>query len=132
MKLLIVLFFSLSFIFATTVEIPHKIHLEPSLVKNFQKYWEKRGERRFNEIYNKELPYLQYLHSQKWYKNFFVNAPKFKKVLVKKIHSCTQNVCILGILLFKDSSPIYLYDKWIKVNGKWYHRYNDSPLPVVQ
>ena len=133
MKLLIIFSLLSSLLFATIVEIPSEIHLDSDLTKSFQKYWKNRGEREFDKTYDQELPYLQYIHSRKWYKDFFIDAPKFRKVLIKKVHSCTQNVCILGILLFKDtSSPIYLYDKWIRVNDKWYHRYSDSYLPIVR
>ncbi len=131
MRLLVASLFFSSTLFSTTIEMSDKVQLDPNLKQRFENYWAKRGEGIFDSVYDQELPYLRYLHSRSWYKNFFANAPKFKKVVIKRIHSCTKNVCILGILLFKDSSPIYLYDKWIKINGKWYHRFNDSPLPVL-
>jgi hypothetical protein len=103
------------------------------LKKRITEYWEARRKRDFEHIYRYELPYLQYLHSKSWYLNFFKNAPKFKKIEVKKVKSCDENVCVLGLLLYKSNdlkSPIFLYDKWIKVGKIWYHKFNDKPLPV--
>ena len=114
-------------IFRKDVDLP-----EP-LKKRVAEYWEKRGGKLFEETYSYELPYLQYLHTPFWYEKFFQNAPKFSKIEVKKVTECNEKRCVIGLLLrfkFSPNSTTFLYDKWINLDGVWYHKYNDNPLPT--
>ena len=132
-KYLFVLFFLFSqIVWATNVRFAKDIALSSDLKQEISNYWKNRGEEEFKKTYSQELPYLQYIHSKEWYHNFFRNAPSISLVKIKKIKKFTNKSYLLDILLYfkyNPNSPTFLYDKWIKVDGKWYHKYNDNPLP---
>jgi len=117
-------------LFAT--DIIFKLDIPNALKERFIEYWSNRGEKKFNVTYSMELPYLQYIHSKNWYKNFFSSAPTITKIEVLNKKQCTKKSCLLWMALYKQNyqEPIYLYDKWLKINGMWYHKYDDSILPI--
>jgi len=131
MRIIFITLCLLSLSFATEVVVPSSLKLPQGLKERFVSYWEKRGEKKFSKTYSYEIPYLQYLHSRDWYQNFFIDAPQFKVIAIHKLYECGTKSCILGIKLYrkKSSDPIYLHDKWIKIDGVWYHKYRDSYLP---
>ena len=130
--------FSLLFIFtqiiwATNVKFDKEVSIDSSLKKEITKYWTDRGEEEFKKTYSQELPYLQYIHSKDWYRRFFKNAPDISVIKIKNIKNSNDNSYIFGILLYfkyNPKSPTFLYDKWLKIDNKWYHKYNDNPLPI--
>lgn len=126
---LIILFFILN-LYATKVIVKEKIPQD--LKERFVTYWSYRGEGNFEESYAMELPYLQYLHSKKWYISYFFYAPRFYKVTLYRKEKCQSDICEVWLALYKDkaSEPIYLKDKWIKIGNRWYHKYRDSALPT--
>jgi len=106
--------------------------LPEDLKKQVVSYWKKRAKKDFEETYAYELPYLQYLHTPLWYEKFFQDAPKFSKIIVKKVEKINKNKSIIGLLLYPKYSPksfVFLYDTWVKVDGQWYHKYSDRALP---
>lgn len=118
---------------ATDVTFTKDVSIENDLKNEIVAYWKNRGEREFKKTYTKELPYLQYLHSQKWYKTFFANAPEISLITVKGIKKYNDENYTFSILIhfeYNPDSPTFLYDKWMKIDGKWYHKYNDNPLPM--
>jgi len=69
---------------------------------------------------------------EKDYEIFFQNASRFSKIKLLRIIKCNKDICILGLVLYPKFAPkntSYINDKWIKVSGIWYHKYNDSLLP---
>ena len=107
------------------------VKIPKTLEKTLKQYWQYRCDKHFDKSYSYELPYLDFLHTKKWYENFFANQREFKKIEVKKVAKKRDDVVIMGILLYpsKGHDPIFLYDKWIKLDKKWYHKYDDRPLP---
>jgi len=115
------------------VKVPETLKLPKDLKVRILNYWENRSKKNFEATYQIELPYLKYLHTKEWYEKFFQDATLFSKVKIKKITQCDENICTVGLLLNPKFSPetnIFLYDKWIKVDNLWYHKYVDSALPM--
>ena len=120
------LLFSVEFDFTKNIE-------NKSLKKSFQNYWENRGNKRFYKTYAYELPYLDYLHTQEWYEDYFAKAMRIKKITVKKV-ICKDEKCRIDFVFNPKSKPRdedFHIDSWLKMDGKWYHSYNDNPLPVM-
>ena len=121
------------FLNATEIEVDKNVKNIPSaLQKRVISYWEKRAQKQFEETYEYELPYLQYLHTSLWYEQFFQDAPKFSKIIVKKVENINKNKSIIGLLLYpkyNSKNFVFLYDTWVKIDGNWYHKYKDSSLP---
>ena len=133
-KIFLVLFFSLAFIdlSAAEVSIPKNIQISKNLENRISDYWGKRAENDFKSTYSIELPYLNYIHSRKWYKKCFHNAATFSNVDIIKVFKCDSEICTLGLELTDEDttdSKIFIKDKWINIDNTWYHRYDDSPLP---
>jgi len=127
------LFIFSQILWATNIKFSKDILLSNDLKQEITNYWKDRGEEEFKKTYSQELPYLQYIHSKEWYRNFFRNAPSIALIKVEKIKKSTDKSYILAILLYfkyNPKSPTFLYDKWIKIDGKWYHKYDDNPLPM--
>ena len=130
MKKVVLLALSASLLFSVEFDFQKKIE-ERALEKSFTNYWEARGAKKFYKTYDYELPYLNYLHSQEWYEDFFSRAMRIKKMVVKKV-KCKEEKCRIEFNFYTKSAPKeshYLQDDWINVDGKWYHVYNDNPLP---
>ena len=120
-------------LFGTEITFDKNLNIESSLKQKFQTYWELRGKKRFYKTYNMEIPYLNYLHNQDWYEDYFANAPRIKKIVVKKIE-CKNEKCNISMIFYPQYNPndySFIKDIWVKVNNNWYHRYNDNPLPPM-
>ena len=130
----IILFFLIALIVnAAEISFEKNLKIPKLLEKRVTSYWKYRADKLFEKTYSYELPYLNYLHTELWYEKFFQNSSKFSKIRVKKVGKCDKTSCILGILLipkFSPDDPIFIYDKWIKIDKIWYHKYDDSPLPT--
>ena len=130
MKRLSILILSIA-LSAWACEFKSDVKLPKNLAETMHEYWGYRCDKTFGKSYPHELPYLDFLHTRKWYEDFFANQRKFKKIEIKKVAKKSDDVVIVGILLYpsKGHDPIFLYDKWIKLDKKWYHKYDDRPLP---
>ncbi len=121
---------------ANIVQVDKNVAMKSKLKERVVQYWENRSKKQFSKTYSYELPYQTYVHSKRWYENFFQNAPRFTKVVIKKIQ-CDQHVCTIGLLLFPEDmsgsyDTVFLYDKWIVIDGVWYHKFNDVSLPIFR
>ncbi len=129
---IVIIFLASSLYASVVIKIDNGVKLKKALKNRVETYWKARAKKDFETSYKFELPYLNYIHSEDWYEIFFQNASKFSKIELKKIKSCNKSICIIGLLLryrFNPDNFIFLYDKWIKVDGIWYHKYDDNPLP---
>ncbi len=129
-KIALALIASISFAFGVEFDTT-KVSINKSIEKQFKTYWTNRGEKKHAKNYGLELPYLQFLHDKKWYENFFANASIIEKVEVVKVVKESKDEIILGINLYLENrkDPVWFNDKWLNVEGKWYHKYDDSLLP---
>jgi len=124
-KLLI--FFAI-FAFSLEINFSNGVLMKSNLKNRFIYYWSARANRDFKDAYKYEMPYLQYIHSLEWYEDFFITAPRIKKIKIKKI-DCKGNICYVSMLLKIGKNYIFYKDKWIKVDKIWYHRFRDKALP---
>jgi len=130
--ILLTVFFIVNDLQAVTFAIEKDTKLDNALRNRVEKYWKYKGKKDFESSYKYELPYERYLHSEVDYEIFFQNASRFSKIKLLRIIKCNKDICILGLVLYPKFAPkntSYINDKWIKVSGIWYHKYNDSLLP---
>jgi hypothetical protein len=127
MKKILILLIAI-FAFSFEVNFANGVLMKSDLKNKFIQYWSLRAEKKFDKTYKFEMPYLRYLYSKDWYEDFFSTAPKIRKISIKKI-DCKNNICRIGIVLYTKRNYIYIFDKWIKVDNVWYHRFNDRLLP---
>jgi len=127
----IVLLLTFIYVSFAAVEIEFTIPLEKKLKDSFYDYWSSRAIKKHDKNYDKELPYQQFLHTQEWYEDFLQESPRIEKIIVRKIMQNDDNMQLLGIeLKMQNRSDLVWYDdKWYFIEGKWYHKYNDSLLP---
>jgi hypothetical protein len=127
MKKLLILITAI-FAFALEINFANGVLMQSDLKSRFIKYWQNRANKYFFKTYDLEMPYLRYLYSKEWYEDYFSLAPRIKKISIKKI-DCKDNICYIHMLLKINKNNVYYKDKWVKVDGIWYHRFNDNPLP---
>lgn len=127
MKKLIFLIIAV-FSFGLEINFASGILMKSSLKNRFVNYWNYRAHKEFYKTYKFELPYLKYIHPKEEYEDFFNDAPRIKKVMVKHLE-CKDNICYVGMVLKIGREYVYYKDKWIKVDNIWYHRFKDSALP---
>lgn len=128
MKKAVLIISLLSFLFAVDITYNKGVLIPESLKNSFNKYWSLRADKRFYKTYQYELPYLNYLHSQEWYEDFFSTAPRIKKIKVKWV-KCTKTKCKIGMILKIGKENVFYIDTWVNVDNRWYHKYNDNALP---
>jgi len=116
------------FLFALEINFSSGVLMQSNLKKRFVEYWNNRAHKQFYKTYDLELPYLKYLYSKDWYEDYFSNAPRIKKISIKRVN-CKDNICKIGMVLKIYKNSVYYTDKWIKVDNVWYHRFNDNALP---
>lgn len=113
------------------VDVNSSLKIDKELKQKVSFYWKNKGERRYSDIYNLELPYLNFIHTKDWYEDYFNGAPKYSKVEVYDVKSVSKEIVEFKLKIYfpNQKEPVWLGDRWIKVNKSWYHKYNDSPLP---
>jgi hypothetical protein len=108
----------------------YKTEIPSTLKKSFEKYWEFRFKKQFSKSIKFELPYQIFQNSDKWYYNLFksVNVPE--KIQINKI-KCKKNICYLYELRYYKGKPSFYKEKWLKIDGSWYHHINGIlPIPI--
>lgn len=114
--------------FSLEINFANGVLMQSDLKNRFVDYWNYRAHKEFDKTYNYEMPYLKYLHSKEEYEDYFEDAPRIKKIIVKNIN-CKNNICYISLLLKIYHNYVFFKDKWVKVDNIWYHRYNDMLLP---
>lgn len=102
-----------------------------SLSERHLSYWEKFSKKDFNNTYEYELPYQQYLYSKKWYNNFFKTNNVNYRIYQIDIQRYDKNSDIANVKtrFVKDKTNFIFSDLWFYVNGQWYHHFKPSKLP---
>jgi len=130
MKKIFLFFIFFIFSFSFEIDYSNNTLIKSSLKNRFETYWLYRANRKFNLCYSYEMPYLRYLYSKNWYLNYFFYSRKIKRIKVLKINCKNKNICYISMLLYYGSkNPVFFKDKWVKVDGVWYHRFYDRVLP---
>lgn len=98
------------------------------LEKRFQDYWNARATD-LKEAYQYELPYQRYLNDFSSYKKLVVKIKKGTKAKILKVEYPHPNVAVIDRQMNFGKKHVLRKDKWIYVDGQWYHRYYQSVLP---
>lgn len=98
------------------------------LQKRFQEYWHARSID-LHKAYEYELPYQRYIGDFSLYKKLVVKTKKGTKAQIVKIEYPHPNIAIIQRQMIFGKKQSLRKDKWIYVNGQWYHRYYQSVLP---
>ena len=101
------------------------------LVKRFSEYWEATSLKDFETAYNYELPYLNFLKSLDWYLEFKTVSKKNFKTTMLSLTEDKDDKDIVHVRLNIKSKKVdaNVTEKWININGTWYHNYSQSILP---
>ena len=130
--------FILFFFYGCTIQ--HSIHFEDvsiqatqvtkrKLVDAFSKYWHYRINGQLKQSYRYELPYQRYTTDFKEYKALIVPYGKNTKIVLRKIETTTPNTAIITREVRTGKNVFYGKDKWILVNGRWYHKFFQNVFP---
>jgi hypothetical protein len=104
---------------------------EELLAERFLEYWHYYNTRDFNTSYTYELPSYRFHTSLKEYKRHIGTSSSFLHVSLKKIayQYDDNNIAITSQYLKIKKRPLNK-EKWIYVNGTWYHRYFKPDFPT--
>lgn len=95
----------------------------------FVEYWHYRSSRLYNKSYAFELPYYRYLHSLEEYTQYNNAANADFMITMNKIELIQDNIAKITYLYQKNDYTQTLQDKWIFVDGRWYHKFMLSFTP---
>lgn len=113
------------------ISIDENVTLVSNLEERYLQYWEAFSKGEYEKSYAYELPYLNYLKSLQWYKEFHrTRRTDYKvKLLSIDIADNDSNIAYLKSEFISPRNTITLLDKWIKVENSWYHYYKQTILP---
>ena len=114
------------------VEVKPHSEKERQLIKNFVEYWHIRIKGKPKEALQYELPYQKYIDGWKGYKAKVVPLNKDTKIVLKSIEYPHPDVAIVTRKIILNENRSWIKnDKWIYVEGKWYHKYYQNILPPL-
>jgi len=101
------------------------------LKRNFRDYWEASSRGDLNTSYMLELPYLNFIKPLEWYRDFKQDDKRHYKATMLQLKSETDDneIALIRTNYKSNVMDINLTEKWIYVNGQWYHYYSQSLLP---
>ena len=102
---------------------------ERRLFKRFSEYWHYRLIKDFDRTYSYELPYQRYLIDKSTYKGLLDGYGEDTKVQLLKITFLSPDVAIIQRKIITKANTLTGKDKWIYVNGEWYHKFFQNILP---
>ncbi len=111
--------------------VEHDVKDLKLLKNNFRNYWEASSKGDLNTSYALELPYLNFLKSLQWYRDFKQDDKRHYKATMLRITSEKDDneVAYIRTNYHSDVMDINLTEKWIYISGQWYHYYSQSLLP---
>lgn len=94
-------------------------------------YWDFFVKKELSKSYPYELPYLNYLRSLEWYEEFHAsNKSKYVvELLSVSIEEGDPNILLARTRFHMKSNITESTDRWVFVDGVWYHYYSQSILP---
>lgn len=108
---------------------------DPSLKKEFFEYWEIRFNGDTVNLFTKEAPHLQEMIAFQRYHDYMVgagrntlNAMEIVDLQSKKEFYKVIKMNLKFTMLNGSENETYIEDKWVKVDGKWYHLFSDRFL----
>jgi len=108
-----------------------------SMEKQFSEYWFNRFSGRVENNYAVEYPYFQERVSLLQYRTYVQHAAKNRllKMEIQKIRKISDYLvevdCLATLLqVGNEQSQVSLVDRWVLVNGKWYHIIKDPLFQI--
>jgi len=104
-----------------------------ALSRAFLEYWDAVSRHDFNLSYRYELPYIRFLKPFEEYKAESNVLLKHFHVTMKS-YECEDNGCRVVEVTreFRVGKKRRLFrSKWIRLDGKWYHKYDFSLFPTA-
>ncbi len=103
------------------------------LIDRYKNYWAYFSAKEFEKSFKYELPYLNYIKPLSWYKEFHsANVKKFSvKLLDMQIEEGDSHIVYIRTRFHTKSDETVASDKWVLVDGEWYHFYSQTVLPQV-
>lgn len=101
--------------------------LPKDIKKAFIQYWAARARLDWNVIYEMEAPHLKWKYTREGFMDSYGRAPRPVSVRVTGVNPLTDQVVDISItLVLPDKKTgrdevLYPRDRWLRVNGKWYH-----------
>jgi hypothetical protein len=109
---------------------------DKSLEKRFSKYWVNRFSGRVEENYAVEYPYFQERIPLPKYKSYAQHAAKngLLKMEIQKIQHVSDYLvaidCLATIQVGGEAMDVSLVDRWVMVDGTWYHIIKDPLFQI--
>jgi len=102
---------------------------EKQLIEDFSEYWHARISGDMKKAFSYELPYQRYIDGWKVYRETVTPLRKDAFIELKKIEPISENVVIVyKVVRIKDRNLLQK-EKWIYLDGRWYHKYHQNIMP---
>ena len=128
---------------ARTIQVMYQSGSEPPAVwpdngmeKRFSEYWFNRFSGRVEDNYAAEYPYFQDRISLSQYRAYVQHAAKNRllKMEIQKIRNVSDYLvtvdCLATIQIDNEQNQVSLVDRWVLVDGKWYHVIKDPLFQI--
>lgn len=108
-----------------------KDNTEKALAERFMLYQHLRSAHQFEKTYEMELPYYRYLIDYRFYeKESKTTNHDFNSTLTSiRYRPGIKEIAKIDFLYQKNKFKSIEHQRWILVNGAWYHSYSFSPFP---
>jgi len=103
---------------------------EELLVKRFARYWHDRVNGDYNSSYELELPSQRFVVPLESYKNVLGLYKKWQVDFLGVSYPHPDIAIVKRKMKMKNKSWTRL-DKWIFVDGNWYHKFYQTALPPI-
>ena len=104
-----------------------KGHTPRAVYKVLVEYWAARSRLDFEKIYELEAPHVHYAMSESDFVGKYHQAARVVHISIRQIEQMHPQVLSFGLELKLENArtgkveTFYPQDRWIQVQGKWYH-----------
>lgn len=107
----------------------HNISSDQKLLKRVAEYWHYRLHNDYQHSYTYELPYQRYLIPLKAYKSLIDGYGKNAKIEIISVKFPNPYTAIVQRRIKTSTTILFSKDKWVNVDGEWYHKFFQNILP---
>jgi len=105
---------------------------EKKLARAFLEYWRARIQRDYKTSYQYELPYQKYIFRYPDYLKKIGNIYSRSKIKLSKITYIAPDIAIVDREVKMGNKVFHKKDKWIYIDGAWYHKFYQTILPSLE
>jgi hypothetical protein len=106
--------------------------LEKKLIQRYKTYWYYFSNNDWDKTYDFELPYQRFFFPIERYKHHFTTAKKDFNIKLISINRKNINISYLKSEFIKDKLKYQFDDKWVNVNGTWYHKFHSNTFELSE